>query len=102
MRAIAHITGGGITGNLARVLTPHTSAVVRRRSWEVPRIFSEIQHLGEVGDDEMAKVFNLGIGMVVAVPPREAFKALDVLRAAGHRAVELGEIVDGDGAVVLQ
>jgi phosphoribosylformylglycinamidine cyclo-ligase len=102
VRAVAHITGGGIVGNLARVLNPHTSAVVRRRAWEVPRIFGEIQHLGEVSDEEMAKVFNLGIGMVVAVPPRDAFKALDVLRAAGHRAVELGEIVDGDGAVVLQ
>jgi len=102
VRAIAHITGGGITGNLARVLTPHTTAVVRRSSWEVPRIFTEIQHLGDVSDDEMAKVFNLGIGMVVAVPPRDAFKTLDLLRSAGHRAVELGQIVDGDGAVVLQ
>ena len=99
VHAIAHITGGGVVGNLARVLSPHTNAVVHRRAWEVPRIFTEIQHLGEVSDDEMERVFNLGIGMVVAVPPMDAYKALDTLRRAGHRAVELGEITDGDGVV---
>ena len=59
--------------------------MVERRSWEVPRIFGEIQRLGDVDDDEMAKVFNLGIGMIVVVPEGDVFKALDVLRAQGHR-----------------
>ena len=99
VHAIAHITGGGIRGNLARVLTPHTDAVVHRRKWEVPRIFSEIQHLGSVGDEEMERVFNLGIGMVLAVNAMDAYKALDALRASGHRAVEIGQITDGDGTV---
>jgi phosphoribosylformylglycinamidine cyclo-ligase len=70
VHAIAHITGGGIVGNLVRVLGPDTNAVVHRRAWEVPRIFGEIQRLGSVSDDEMERVFNLGIGMIVAVPRR--------------------------------
>ena len=99
VHAIAHITGGGIRGNLARVLGAHTDAVVHRRKWEVPRIFSEIQHLGDVSDDEMERVFNLGVGMVVAVPAMDAYKALDRLRASGHLAVEIGQVTDGDGSV---
>jgi phosphoribosylformylglycinamidine cyclo-ligase len=101
VRAVAHITGGGIVGNLARVLPPSTSAVVRREHWEVPRIFGEIQRLGEVADAEMARVFNLGIGMVVVVPRTDAFHALDVARSGGVGAMEIGEIVRGTGAVVM-
>ena len=101
VRAVAHITGGGFAGNLNRVLPDSVDAVVRRRAWEPPRIFDEIRRLGEVSEDEMARVFNLGIGMVVVVPARDAFKALDVLRAAGHRAIELGEVVAGAGDVHL-
>jgi phosphoribosylformylglycinamidine cyclo-ligase len=101
VRAVAHITGGGIPGNLNRVLPPKADAVVERRAWEVPRVFAEIQRIGEISDDEMAKVFNLGIGMIAVVPAKEAFKAIDLLRSQGHRAVELGEIVDGHGDVRL-
>jgi phosphoribosylformylglycinamidine cyclo-ligase len=67
----------------------------------VPRNVAEIQRLGAVADDEMARVFNLGIGMVVVVPPADATKALDTARTAGHRAVEIGRITDGDGSVQL-
>ena len=65
VRAVAHITGGGIVGNLPRVLPAGVDAVVERSAWEVPRVFAEIQRLGDVSDDEMARVFNLGLGMVV-------------------------------------
>ncbi|MEA3018896.1 MAG: phosphoribosylformylglycinamidine cyclo-ligase [Actinomycetota bacterium] len=102
VHAIAHITGGGIVGNVKRVLGPHTDAVVRRSEWESPRIFTEIQRTGEVSDEEMARVFNLGIGMVIAVPPIDAYKALDALRKSGHRAVEIGQVTDGAGLVHLQ
>ena len=95
VRGVAHITGGGLPGNLARVLPDGTAAELRERSWEVPRIFTEIQRVGEVSDDEMRKVFNLGIGMVVVVAPDEVYKALDVLRIEGHRAVEIGNVVTG-------
>ena len=100
VRGIAHITGGGLPGNLSRVLPQGCDAVVDPRTWEVPRIFSEIQRIGDVADDEMRKVFNLGIGMVVVVAREDAHHTLDALRTAGHRAAEIGAVVAGhDGAV---
>jgi phosphoribosylformylglycinamidine cyclo-ligase len=101
VHAVAHITGGGIPGNLNRVLPDDADAVVHRGTWEVPRIFGEIQRLGDISDDEMAKVFNLGVGMIAVVSEGDRFKALDSLREHGHRAVDLGEIVPGKGAVRL-
>jgi phosphoribosylformylglycinamidine cyclo-ligase len=99
LRAVAHITGGGIPGNLNRVLPAGVDAVVHRGVWEVPEIFGEIQRVGEVSDDEMAKVFNLGIGMVAVVPAGDRFRAIDTLRREGHLAVDLGEVVEGHGNV---
>jgi phosphoribosylformylglycinamidine cyclo-ligase len=101
VRAVAHITGGGIPGNLNRVLPARADAVVDRSSWESPRIFGELQRLGQVSDDEMAKVFNLGIGMIAVVPEAESYKALDVLRAEGQRAMVIGSITTGSGQVQL-
>ncbi len=101
VRAVAHITGGGIVGNLARVLPGHLDAVVDADAWEQPRIFAEIERLGGVDPLEMARVFNLGIGMVVAVPADDAFRALDLLREKGHRAVRIGEVTAGSGHVHL-
>jgi phosphoribosylformylglycinamidine cyclo-ligase len=102
VRAVVHVTGGGIPGNLVRVLPGKVDAVVDRSSWEQPRVFTEIERLGGVDPDEMAKVFNLGIGMIVAVPARDAYHALDVLRRHGQRAVQIGEVVSGKGAVRLE
>jgi phosphoribosylformylglycinamidine cyclo-ligase len=101
VRAIAHVTGGGLAGNLARVLPSGADAVVRPRDWEAPRIFGEIQRLGEISDDEMRKVFNLGVGMVAVVPPEDVHRALDLLRRAGHRATSIGEIIGGHGRVLF-
>jgi phosphoribosylformylglycinamidine cyclo-ligase len=101
VRGVAHITGGGIPGNVKRILSPRVDAVVERSSWESPRIFGELQRLGEVGDEEMARVFNLGIGMIVVVPEHDSYKALDVLRAAGQRAAVIGSITTGTGQVQL-
>lgn len=99
VRAIAHITGGGLPGNLVRVLPEGADAVVDPGTWEAPRIFGEIQRLGGVTDDEMRKVFNLGVGMVVVVAQEEAHRTLDLLRAGGHRASEIGQVVPGHGQV---
>ena len=101
VRAVAHITGGGIAGNLSRVLPAGCDAVVRRDEWEPPRIFGEIQRLGEIADDEMERVFNLGVGMIAVVPPADANKAQDILRTHGHKAVRVGEVVPGQGDVRL-
>ncbi|CAN5635690.1 phosphoribosylformylglycinamidine cyclo-ligase [soil metagenome] len=101
VHAVAHITGGGLPGNLNRVLGSHSDAAVDPGSWEWPRIFSELQRIGSVSDDEMRKVFNLGIGMVVVVPDNAAHRAIDVLRTAGHRARVIGEVVPGHGNVTF-
>jgi phosphoribosylformylglycinamidine cyclo-ligase len=101
VRAVAHITGGGLPGNVVRVLPRTCDAVIERRSWEVPRIFGEIQQLGAVDDDEMARVFNLGIGMVLVVPEGDAFRALDVLRTHGHKPQVIGSIERGERRVRL-
>ena len=78
-----------------------TAAVVRRGSWEVPRIFTELQRLGDVADDEMAAVFNLGVGMVVVVAPTDAEAAVAVAHEHGSDAVVVGEVVAGDGTASM-
>jgi phosphoribosylformylglycinamidine cyclo-ligase len=99
VRALAHVTGGGLVGNLPRVLPDGVDAVVDPRTWERPRIFGEIARLGEVAEEEMARVFNLGIGMVAVVPAAEEGAALSALAAAGVRAATIGEVVPGEGGV---
>lgn len=99
--AVAHITGGGLPGNLDRVLPTNLDAIVDTSTWERPRIFDEIQRVGQIDDDEMARVFNLGIGMVAVVPEDETYRAVDVLRGAGVRARRIGEIDKGTGVVQL-
>jgi phosphoribosylformylglycinamidine cyclo-ligase len=102
VHAFCHVTGGGIPGNLVRVLTHHTDAVVRRGRWEEPRIFAEIQRAGEVAPEEMEQVFNLGLGMLAVVPSAAVHAALDRLRAAGHESWIVGEVVPGRGHVHLE
>jgi phosphoribosylformylglycinamidine cyclo-ligase len=92
VHAVAHITGGGLPGNLVRVLAPATEAVVDAAAWEQPRIFGEIQRLGDVDTDEMRRVFNCGIGMVLVVPATSVVPATDTLASHGHRAVVIGEV----------
>jgi len=99
VHSIAHITGGGLPGNLNRVLGERSDAMVDPGSWEWPRLFTELQRIGDVELDEMRKVFNLGIGMVVVVPPEAFDAAIADLAASGHRARRIGEVVAGSGVV---
>ena len=100
VRAFAHVTGGGIPGNLVRVLPEGLGAVVRRGSWPEPRIFSIIQAAGDVAEEEMERVFNLGLGMLAVVGAEDADLAIETLEAAGKAAYKVGEVVEG-GAVRL-
>ena len=102
VRAVAHVTGGGLAGNLRRVLPDGVDARVDPATWERPRIFDEVRRAGDIDEDEMATVFNLGIGMVVAVPAEAAGDALDVLEAHGHRAAVIGDLGPGSGQVHLR
>ncbi len=99
IHAIAHITGGGIPGNLSRVLPPNRDALVDLETFQVPRIFEEIQEAGDIELEEMLRTFNMGIGMVMVVAPESAQELLSTLRSAGQEAVLIGEVVAGSGVV---
>jgi phosphoribosylformylglycinamidine cyclo-ligase len=83
------------------VLPSDCDAHLARGAWDEPRIFSTIQSFGEIADDEMEHVFNLGLGMLVILSPEDGHRALDTLRAGGHQAWRVGEITEGDGRVVI-
>jgi phosphoribosylformylglycinamidine cyclo-ligase len=99
VHAIAHITGGGLPGNLGRVLPPGADAVVDPSAWAEPRIFGEIRRLGDVDDAEMGRVFNLGIGMVLVVDAAGADDVMGALAAAACPAVVMGRVTVGTGRV---
>jgi phosphoribosylformylglycinamidine cyclo-ligase len=99
VHSVAHITGGGLPGNLNRVIGDAADAVIDPTSWEAPRIFGELQRIGDVERDEMRRVFNLGIGMVAAVPPDVVSDAVAVLAEQGIAASVIGEVVAGTGTV---
>ncbi len=101
VHAVAHITGGGLPGNVPRVLAADVDAEFDRSTWKIPPIFAEVQTAGGVDDDEMVRVFNLGLGMVVAVPPEAVDGALGLLAAAGRDACVVGRLVRGRGRVRL-
>jgi phosphoribosylformylglycinamidine cyclo-ligase len=102
VHAIAHVTGGGLPGNVPRVLKPGLDAVFERGSWETPRIFHEIQRAGDVSNEEMARVFNLGLGMVIAVDPTDVEAALRSLSTSGPGARVVGCLVPGSGRVSIR
>lgn len=102
VKGIAHITGGGIPGNLSRILPDDVDAVVDLSSWDVPRIFRFIKERGNVPDEEMFRTFNMGIGMCVVVSREDTERAVEVLNASGERAFPVGTIKRGSGKVVLE
>ena len=97
--AMAHITGGGITENLPRVLPKGMGAVVELGSWPVLPIFSHMQQLGNISQDEMLRTFNMGIGMVLVIPAKKFKKVQTVLERAGEKGYTIGRIVKGERRV---
>jgi phosphoribosylformylglycinamidine cyclo-ligase len=98
IRGLAHITGGGITDNLPRILPKHVSALIRRGMWPVLPIFELMQQIGEVDTEEMYRVFNMGIGMLVIVPAAQS----ELVQKAIHPIYQIGTIVSGNGLVVYE
>jgi phosphoribosylformylglycinamidine cyclo-ligase len=98
--AVAHITGGGITENVPRVIPKGMAAQVSLGSWPVQPIFSHLQKLGNINDGEMLRTFNMGIGMVLVVPPKKFKKVQTVLERAGEKGFTIGRIVKGDKKVL--
>lgn len=95
VKGIAHITGGGLTENVPRVLPNGTIARLHRGMWPVPPIFSVIQRCGMVSDEEMYRVFNMGIGLVIVADATEADRMIDLLDTMGEAAWRIGEVVQG-------
>lgn len=102
LKAVAHITGGGITDNLPRAIPDNTDAEVYLGTWPVKNIFTFIQRVGGIDLFEMLRTFNMGVGMMMVVPPTDVRRALEVLDMNLYRAFEVGEIVEGTGQVRYQ
>ncbi|HEY1075413.1 MAG TPA: phosphoribosylformylglycinamidine cyclo-ligase [Fontimonas sp.] len=99
VRGMAHITGGGLPGNLPRCFPKGVAAVVDSQSWQQPEIFDWLQKQGQVETEEMRRVFNCGIGFVVVVPRLQADTAMATLKRAGTKPWMLGELVKGSDGV---
>jgi phosphoribosylformylglycinamidine cyclo-ligase len=99
VNGMAHITGGGITENLPRIIPKGMGAVVDLASWQPPPLFEHLQHLGNVAQDEMLRTFNMGIGLIVVVPAEKVKKAKAVLNRANERHHIIGRIVRGERRV---
>ncbi|MDR1536307.1 MAG: phosphoribosylformylglycinamidine cyclo-ligase [Planctomycetota bacterium] len=101
VHALAHITGGGIGGNLPRVIPAGRDAVINRDAWPVPPIFQLIREAGGIKPEEMFRVFNMGLGMIAAAAPESVEKILKILSAAGCPGYVVGRIVRGTGKVIM-
>jgi phosphoribosylformylglycinamidine cyclo-ligase len=100
IKGLAHVTGGGITENLPRVLPDGCAAEIDRQAWTVPPIFRVLQQRGDIADVEMFRTFNMGIGLIIVCSSREADRIMNTLSRAGEpNAVRIGFVVSGDRTV---
>jgi phosphoribosylformylglycinamidine cyclo-ligase len=99
VKGMAHITGGGIPGNLSRILPQDTGARIERDSWALPPLFTLLQAAGEVPREEMFRAFNMGIGLILVCAPAEADLARGILKDQGESPITLGDVVPGHGDV---
>jgi phosphoribosylformylglycinamidine cyclo-ligase len=101
IHAMAHVTGGGLPGNVNRALPSNLDAEIDRESWQIPNLFRQLQAAGGVARDEMFRAFNMGVGMVVIAAPGEVETIVGAAQSKGVRAWPLGRVVRGQGRVVL-
>jgi phosphoribosylformylglycinamidine cyclo-ligase len=101
VRGMAHITGGGFPDNIPRVLPKGTSVVIDRSAWNVPAVFRFIQEKGNVDRDEMYRVFNMGIGMVVIVREKDVMRTLSILHQIHYRPAIIGYVAEGNRHVMM-
>ncbi len=102
IKALAHITGGGFTNNIPRILPEGLSAEINKGTWKIPRIFRMIQEKGRIQDKEMFRTFNMGIGMVLILSPQGAPRALALLQRMKQKAWEIGGVIQGDRKVRIR
>jgi phosphoribosylformylglycinamidine cyclo-ligase len=99
LKGMAHITGGGITDNLPRILPSGTAARIDRASWTIPPVFDWLQQSGDVPRDDMFRTFNMGVGLILVVSAALADEVLDELRTRHESPVIIGEITRGNREV---
>ncbi len=102
INGMAHITGGGITDNVPRILPPQTAARVVRGSWPVLPVFDFIRRAGEVEDAEMYRTFNMGVGMILVVSPQNRPAVEEHLTSLGEPCYEIGSVIEGNRTVVYE
>jgi phosphoribosylformylglycinamidine cyclo-ligase len=95
IKGMAHITGGGITENLPRILTEGTAAMIDRKAWGIPPLFVLLQQRGGIATDEMFRAFNMGIGLIVACAPADSEPVADALRSSGSSPLVIGRVTSG-------
>ena len=101
IKGCSHITGGGFYENIPRMLPDGVRTVVKKDSYPVPPIFRMLQTEGNIGEDMMYNTYNMGLGMVLAVDPADAEKAMEAIRAAGEDPYVVGTVEKGEKGVVL-
>ncbi len=102
IKGMAHITGGGIPGNLVRILPENTQAIINKGSWDIPPIFTFLAEKGPVAENDMYPAFNMGIGYILVVKPELTDKIIGDIKKAGERAYILGRIEKGSRQVILK
>lgn len=101
VHGLAHITGGGFDENIPRILKEGQGVEVEEGSWEILPVFKLLEKYGKVPHREMFNIFNMGIGMVLAVAPEDVEKTLETLRAEGEKPVVIGKVIDGEGVTII-
>jgi phosphoribosylformylglycinamidine cyclo-ligase len=102
VHGMAHITGSGLIGNIPRVLPKNCDAVISRSAWQIPPIFDFLQNAGPVEQQEMFRVFNMGIGFILIVAPDFADSIIRQLARSGETVYNLGTINRGSGKVIIK
>lgn len=101
IKGMAHITGGGLSDNIIRILPPNCCAAIQKGTWEIPPIFPFLQGKGGVDEAEMYHVFNMGVGMALVLPSHQIDTAIALLRASGESPFLIGEITHGEKGVQI-
>ncbi len=101
VHAVSHITGGGFIENIPRMLPADKGAAIKKGSWEIPPVFTLMQEIGRISEQDMFNTFNMGIGMVLAVEANKADEIVKVFKEMGEKAYILGEVVEGENGVTI-
>jgi phosphoribosylformylglycinamidine cyclo-ligase len=102
IQGIAHITGGGLIENVARILPAGLSAEFHLNSWQIPAVMTDLQSIGHLSLADMENTFNLGLGMVLAVRQEDAAKVKSALENAGETVYQVGQLIAGDKKVIIR